>query len=396
MTLLALFVSAMAAEPTVEKKFTGYALPSFAWDTDDGLGFGGSGEVAWLEEGYAPYRLSIMAAAYATTNGYHHHRIVIDRVGLGPKRRTRLLFYVAWRQWLNEGYWGIGPGTVQERGFLGQHERDDPDRRRYRHQLYQPFFQLTVRHKLNAARTLEVFGSISPRWSFVGLYPGSLLEEQQPFGVAGGPSLTVGVGLLHDTRKPEIAPRQGHILDVSARGTPDLGGEAGGYGGPLVSFSGFVPLGSRVVFATRVLGEWLFGTVPFYEMIQWGGAQPVSGLGGFQTVRGLRYGRIRGPGKAVANVELRTRVATVTLFSRSLTFEAAPYVDVGAVWGSDDRGPAQVPAYPAAGFGGRVIFDKTFVGRLDTGFGYDPILEADGSITPSATWGFYLAFDHPF
>ena len=211
----------------------------------------------------------------------------------------------------------------------------------------------------------------------------------------GGATVRGFAGVLHDTRTPEVAPEAGHLVEVSGSVAPDLGGEAGGFGGPSVSARVYTGTG-RLVLASRFMAEFLFGTVPFYEMVHWGGAIPVSGMGGAETVRGLSFGRIRAPGKAVVNLEPRIRIGNLALLDRPLGVELAPYLDLGTVWGADDPGPASTLLHPAAGVGGRLVFDNTFVGRLDTGIGLDPILEEDGALTQAVTWGFYLTFGHPF
>jgi hypothetical protein len=45
---------------------------------------------------------------------------------MGPEGRTRFTLYTAWRQWLNDGYYGIGNGTTREAAFVGAFAADDP------------------------------------------------------------------------------------------------------------------------------------------------------------------------------------------------------------------------------------------------------------------------------
>ena len=72
-------------------------------------------------------------------------------------------------------------------------------------------------------------------------------------------------------------------------------------------------------------------------------------------------------------------------------------VAVLPVAGDEATAPApQWPLHPAAGLGLRLVYDETFVGRVDVGAGLDPVLEADGTVTQEPTLGFYLVFDHTF
>ncbi|MBX2797042.1 MAG: hypothetical protein KTR31_05225 [Myxococcales bacterium] len=385
-------------EPVGEPRLrvSGFALPSVAFDTDDGFGAGGRAELAWIGGGYEPYRTSLVLQAYTSTSGYHHHRFRFDHIGVGRNKRGRVTVRLAWRQWLNDGYWGIGNGTTRERAFVGTFDKDDPARKRYAYQLYQPFAHATFLHRLRHGGPWVAFLALSPRYSVVRTYPGSLLEEEQPYGIEGGFALMGYAGLIHDTRVPEIAPTRGHLVEVSGRMAPFLDGEAGGFGGALVSARAFAAPTERVVLAGRVMGEWLVGQVPFYEMVHWGGAIPVSGVGGWETIRGLSFGRLRAPGKAIANLEARVRVIDLNVMKRPVGLELAPYLDAGIVWDAEAPVPTDLPVHPAFGLGGRLLFDDTFVGRLDTGFGLDPIEEPDGTITQALTWGFYLSYDYPF
>jgi hypothetical protein len=376
-----------------------YAIPNVAYDSDDQLGFGARAEIAWRAEGYEPYKRSLVFQGYTSVTGFHHHRIRLDRVGLGVRHRLRLTTHLAWRQWKNDGYWGVGNGTVRERAFVGSFEREDPARRRYRYSLLQPFAQVCLRQRLGEDGPWSVYGALNPKWSAVQAYAGSLLEEDAPFGMDGGLGLQVLGGVVYDTRDPEIVPNGGVMLELGGRGTPDLGGEAGGFGGPFASARGFQSAGDRVVFAGRVVGEWLLGSVPFYEMVHWGGQVPMQGFGGFETLRGVRFGRWRAPGKAVANAEVRVRVATHPAGKSTLGWELAPFADLGTVWGANEGATASAPdnpVHPAVGAGLRVIFDEVFVGRIDAGLGWDPVLETDGGITQVPSAGIYMVFDHPY
>ena len=55
-----------------------------------------------------------------------------------------------------------------------------------------------------------------------------------------------------------------------------------------------------------------------------------------------------------------------------------------------------IPLHPAGGLGIRAIYEEAFVGRVDTGFGLDPVRELDGSVTQEPTLGIYVVFDHMY
>ncbi|MFZ5480243.1 MAG: hypothetical protein ACOZNI_25995 [Myxococcota bacterium] len=348
-------------------------VPNLAWDADDKLGFGARGEYVREKPGREPYAAAWVVHLFATTNGYHHHRLRFDLVG----EDLRLTGHFAFRAWLNDGYWGIGNGTVRE-------APDDV----YRYTLYQPYGQLTLRREL--AGPLAAFVSANGRWSGVEPHAGSLLAAQDPYGTDGGAVGQLAGGVLFDTRSPEVTPERGVLLELSARGV----GGAYWFAGPFASARAWTPLGTRVVLGGRVMAEWLVGEVPFYEMVHWGGSQPIAGFGGSDTIRGIPFGRWRGPGKSVANVEGRVDVVKHRFLKEELRWQVVPFVDAGATFGAGDTATAPPPAFPlhyTVGGGVRAIWAETMVGRVDAGAGPD----ATDTGEPWG-WGLYLMFDHMF
>ena len=374
-----------------------YAVPNVGFDTDDGLGFGARGELAVTAPGYEPYKMAFVLHIYATLRGYHHHRFRFDRTGLGPDGRLRLTAHVAWRQWLNDGYWGIGNGTTRERAYSESSSDDDPRRKRYRYTLFQPFVHVTLRARLT--RRWSMFAAINAKYSIIETYEGSLLAQQRPYGMDGGMTILLSGGFIYDSRVPEVDPRSGIFAEVSGRTAGPLPGGAGAFGGVFASLRGFWAPTSWCVLAGRIMGEMLFGEIPFYEMVHWGGSVPVAGFGGFETLRGISFGRWRAPGKAIVNAEARFHVFKHTLFKRPMVWQIALLADAGVVWGAGDdvtAGAPEFPLHPAMGLGIRAIFEETFVGRIDSGIGIDPVSEPDGSVTHEPTFGIYLVFDHAF
>ena len=147
------------------------------------------------------------------------------------------------------------------------------------------------------------------------------------------------------------------------------------------------------------MAEVLTGQVPFYEMVHWRGSSPIAGFGGFETLRGISFGRWRAPSKAIANLELRFRLGEHTLFRRPLVWQLGLFCDAGIVWAAGDSATEpelDFPLHLAGGLGIRIIFDRNFVGRVDTGFSNDPIREPSGEVTNAFQYGIYVVFDHAF
>jgi hypothetical protein len=166
------------------------------------------------------------------------------------------------------------------------------------------------------------------------------------------------------------------------------------FGGPFASVRAYGRLRKGLVLGERVMGEWLVGEVPFYEMVHWGGSVPIAGFGGADTLRGVSFGRWRAPAKAISNTELRIDIVRHRLLKQELRWQLVPFADVGVVWGAGvdaDAPPPAFPLHPAAGLGVRPIWGETMVGRVDFGLSED--LTDEG---PALNWGLYLMFDHMF
>ena len=140
------------------------------------------------------------------------------------------------------------------------------------------------------------------------------------------------------------------------------------------------------------MGEALFGEIPFYELNQWGGAVQTIGFGGYMSLRGIRYGRYRAPGKAMLNTELRIDALRHSLGGKPFVWQLVPFVDLGTVFLDGGVPP---PLHTALGVGLRPIYDQAFVGRMDLGFGRE-FVETDSGVQIRWTPGFYLTYEHLF
>lgn len=367
------------------------AVPTAGYDSDDGLGFGARAELTRVAPGVDPYVGALVAQGYVSLEGYRHYKARFDLPHLGADEGWRLSGNLGYRRWRNDGYWGLGNGAIREvdaaPGF-------------YRYSLEQPYARLTLSRAVRGP--LSLFGALEGKWSGVTADPDSLLAQEQPYGMDGGWSLQGTAGLRVDTRAPEVTPARGGLLEIAARYAPPLPGGAGSFGGGSVSLRRFWTLDARapeprLSLGARAMAEYLTGEVPFYEMVHWGGWLPVAGMGGADTLRGVSFGRLHGPGKAVLNAELRIDALEHTLRDRPVRWQVVPFLDSGLCFGvpeADQSAPA--PAWPlthGAGAGIRAIYDTTLVGRVDVAAGWD-------RTTPGAPrrpdLGVYLVFDHAF
>jgi hemolysin activation/secretion protein len=121
-----------------------------------------------------------------------------------------------------------------------------------------------------------------------------------------------------------------------------------------------------VSLAMRVVGDWMFGNVPFYELARF---DDTFAIGGTTGVRGVPAQRYYGKLKAFGNLELRLEVVSFRALGKPLTLGLVPFVDAGRLWADthahpelDGRGVGLKYGY---GGGLRVQSGSSFVIRLD-------------------------------
>ena len=130
----------------------------------------------------------------------------------------------------------------------------------------------------------------------------------------------------------------------------------------------------RVTLALRLVGDVLFGDVPFYELSR---AVDTYAVGGSNGVRGVPAQRYRGKVKVIGNMELRVRLFDIRPFGKLFTVGAAGFLDGGRVW-ADTR--------PHPELDGSTLNLKYGIGgglRLMSGTAF--VLRADVAWSPDAT-----------
>jgi outer membrane protein assembly factor BamA len=389
--------TATAAPTENDERLDWFVVPLMGYNSDNGLGFGVRGELAEKKPGYEPFVTAYMAQFYLSLREYHNHLLRYDHLFGEPTgnggRRLRLTVNAVYRQWTNEGYWGIGNDTARDAAYVGAFADDDPRRWRYTYKLLQPYVHVALRLALDEG--VSWVSAVSGKWSATEARPGSLMAEAPPFGAKGGFDVLAATGLVLDTRQPEADPRRGLFGEISLFGAIPTPLGPGKFLGVLLSLRVYQALTSWLVLAGRLMAEWCVGDVPFYEMVLWHGSVPVAGFGSGEAVRGLAFGRFRGPHKFVYNLESRFKLIQIIAFERTFVFQLGLLSDGGMVWGAGSL-HRSATFHVSGGAGVRVVYAETFVARFDTAFAPDPIRYADGHVKDDLTYGFYLTFGAAF
>ena len=174
------------------------------------------------------------------------------------------------------------------------------------------------------------------RYEFPAPYVGSKLSDDLASGIVIGREdaflETVAAGFMVDTRDNEIFPRRGIFYQFGVAGTAGTEEHVrfGEVSGVMMHFASLAPW---AVFASRVLGSFKFGTMPFYELQQGDVFNPQILLGGEAGVRGVRLGRYAGLVKVIQNTELRfVPIPRFNVLKWRLLVGAVVFFDAGRAW----------------------------------------------------------------
>ena len=355
--MLAAFAAALAA--TVDW----VALPIAAYNSDDGFAGGAVVRVQWLGD-RQPYGAMLGAQVLFSTAGVQSHYLSLDVPGLlGTGVRLRLA--AAFRKEVSAPYYGIGNDSsdalTDHPGLAGDHPFA------YARKYPEGIVAVTI-PLADAALRLSTFArylrlSVDP-------YAGSLLAQERPLGVEGGQELSYGVGLLLDRRDKEVAPSGGYVLEAALRGAVSGVASTYSYGGATVRALGFVPVGERIVLAARLEGDLLTPGAPLFELSRFGGVDPIEGVGGERSVRGIPRARYIGRAKALASGELRVRMLDPRILDRAASMSLVAFYDTGRVWELRGHDGSFFDFHSGVG-GGLRVDRKNTVLRFEVGTSHD-------------------------
>jgi len=367
-----------ATHPDDEAAHNEFNLVPVAGGSTD-LGFGGGYFAGWarVKKGAVPYLWNIDSSGlitfkYSQRGGFTvpyqdlYARLTIPRLFGSPLRLEIRPSYT----WESIDYFGMGNASSRKA------VDDNPNPEYSKYQRGHPQFDVDVRTRLRDH--LAVRFGFRYIHDFIRVASDSQLAEDQRSGSAEvkrliGDTRSHSValfkyGLQWDTRDNETSSHSGMFDTVDVKLSPGRTQEFPyRYGEATVNLRGFVPLGTpRITLAVRVVGDWMFGNVPFYELARF---DDTFALGGTTGVRGVPAQRYYGKLKAFGNAELRLEVATFRALGKALTLGVVPFFDAGRLWADAERHPELdgrgVGLKYGAGGGLRVQSGTSFVIRLD-------------------------------
>jgi hypothetical protein len=309
-----------------------------------------------------PHEMEVIGQVLSSDRGRQKHMLQLDvpyAFG-GVARFTGRLTYdrdIALR------YYGIGnnnkvdPALVRSESPLYKNVREGPS-------VHLQFFRYW-------AKNIRGGPIVNLKWTNVTYPTGSLMERDQPLGVAGGRTHSLGLALIYDTLDFEPYPSRGTyhevFFDLANKG---LTGSDYDFTRTTYTFRKFISLHRRLIFVHRTLLEYLSGDVPFFELGAVGGSYPSGALGGDRFLRGYEGNQFMDKLRLVLGFELRWDPLFLNFLKQELTVGFVPFLDVGRVW------PTLVPDqfdswHASAGWGVRLIWNSRLVVRMDTVFTAD-------------------------
>jgi mono/diheme cytochrome c family protein len=374
------------------------ALPGLAWDAEEGLDIGvdawlgGGGAVEWSVD--ASVWLGVQPrAGQAPKLSYQSYSLGVSLDGLADGL-LELGIGGGFDQTGEVSWYGIGNASVLDEALMD----DDPEF--YAYGQLGPWGEVLALVELArpTAGRLELALGLGASWSRFDVARGSLLAKDLAAGrVISGEGLlgSSTVGLSWDGTDDDMDPTRGVSAEVSGRwGLTGLTGATAGdpaaYGGANLTARGYLPVwGDRVVVASRVAVDLMWGEVPFHLLAQQGGLEETEATGGGTSIRGVWGDRRAGRIKVLSNVELRAKLVRFELLGLPIAVGAVAFVDAGRTWADYRPDPAldgdELGLAVGVGGGARLHLGDELIIRLDAGWS-----PTDG------TSAVYLDFGHAF
>lgn len=418
---LAVIATLAGADDELLKERYGWhfaGLPLINFNSDEGIGYGV--RLAGYDHGdnANPYRYAVIGQFFQTTRGVAFHSVRFDAPEfLGSSWRLGLQGQLNSERFSN--YFGLG-NTAERVTELT--ECDDstaleanPDRcpgnpdfigaRYYQYSERVPTGVLNLRKDLNedwqlfigyrfryydlaVAYDREDLGQSAPSKLVEDLAAGAEvvgLEFDANGDARGQREADLRVGIFYDTRDNEPAPNSGMFNTLTARLAGPVVGGAYTYGGVNLHLRGYQRIAPRLVLAGRLLADFTFGDVPFYQLTVIPALTDLDGLGGASTLRGALKNRFAGKIKLSSTLEVRYRFSDFTIFGQDIVLTLMGGLDAGRVWADYERdGPwFQIATGAVAGL--YAAWNDNFVVRADYAQSFD-----------QSTSGVYITFNHYF
>jgi hypothetical protein len=373
------------------------AFPLIGGDSDIGFEFGAVGTITHFGSGVKPYLWNMdLVLSASIKNGPNGTADIAQQQYLWnvdiPEAfgsDFRLNPTVMYERTINQAYFGIGNASTPDKPAVINGEPG----RYYQFDDHQAMVRELTRLKWRDG--WDWMFSTQYRFEAPSAYMGSKLASDASSGsILGYQNLnvvTLGGGLVYDTRDNEFFPHRGSFWQFGLRyvqGIPfDSQVRYGAFGAMVAQY---IPIGGPFVIAVRGVVDAEAGNVPFYDLYTGGPFLTTEMIGGSASVRGVPDGRYSGPLKVYGNLELRAMLIDFKLFKQSFHIGGDLLFDTGRLWSNytfnsphDDDG---IGLKWGAGVGGYLIWGQAAAFRAEVAYSPDAVSE-----NPSLPLGIYVA-----
>lgn len=302
-----------------------------------------------------PHKLEIEAQVLSSDRGRYKYFLRFDQPHAFDGK-FRIQARVSYDRDINLPYFGVGNETPVNRAAF------QADTVLYQNIRTGPSVQLQVfRHLGKYWRIGPIMGM---KWTNVTAPSGSLIEADQPLGIAGGRTHYAGIALAYDGLDFEPYPTRGSYHELYLAFYNPAFGSNYSFNRATYSFRHYTPLHKELTFAHRTFFEALEGQVPFYELGLTGGTNPQLAFGGDKFFRGFQANRFIDRVRVAFGFELRWDPIEFSLMGQEITFGFVPFVDVGRVW--NRLLPFELGRWHAStGWGARLTWNRRLTLRGD-------------------------------
>lgn len=383
-----------------QNRYVPAVFPFAGGNSDVGVQLGVAGNVTRFQGQSRPYAWALNGVLTtsikpADTGGIvlAQHDYVLRFVAPDMlEHRVKLDLITEFVRTIDAGYWGIGNATSapfppgkDAFGRTFQYLRTEARERM--------ILRLTTGTPLDVVvggilryETPEVYAGSKLAVDVVGADAhGNSVLGRTPMALAGG-----ALGIMVDTRDTQFVTRRGVFYQVGA-GVTTGSAEGVRYGQLSAVLAHYVSLSRTFTFASRFIGSFEFGDVPFYDLQQGGVFEPQYMLGGANGVRGVPQGRYAGRVKVLSNLELRaTPLSPFVLFRRPFLVGSTLFVDAGRAFADYRNDPIAdgrtLAPKLGAGAGIFAFWGSSALFRVEVAYSPDAV-----SQNPNLPVGIYVA-----
>lgn len=332
-------------------------LPALAYNSDWGIVGGGILSRHGYKNEIEPFHSYFNVFALASTNGLFASSFFFDKPhAFGSDQRLSLETYFS--RFFQNQYYGIGNYDKIE-----TEPESNPEF--YLYESFTSEIELILRKPItefNSRSRLDVFGILNFNYRTpLGENEGRFIALDQPEGVDGARTLSLGTGLIWENRNSEFDPTSGSYSKTGFQIGNKVTGSGYNYLVIEQDFRTYTSfrLWKKITFANRLFASHTSGDRPYWKLAE---------LGGEETMRGYPENRFLDDNVIILNTELRTWLWEFPTYD--VKIGGTLFADVGRTFsnGTSLNNVFKDLKY-TFGFGGNSsLFNENFILRGDVGF----------------------------